>query len=112
MIALWLMDYSMGDAFIEINGTADVQNLSLTSSGNTSNTLSDGGIALGGYQNADSSTAVQYPTDVEIAEHIVGTNSLPVSGDRQRLFGSLAHKWGLQSVLDSGHPYKTTPPLA
>lgn len=30
--------------------------------------------------------------------------------DRQRLEGYLAHKWGLESNLPAGHPYKTTPP--
>jgi hypothetical protein len=31
--------------------------------------------------------------------------------DRQIVEGYLAHKWGLQGSLPSGHPYKTNPPL-
>ena len=30
--------------------------------------------------------------------------------DRQKLEGYLAHKWGLETNLPAGHPYKTTPP--
>jgi hypothetical protein len=31
--------------------------------------------------------------------------------DREKVEGYLAHKWGITSVLDGGHPYKTNPPL-
>lgn len=33
-------------------------------------------------------------------------------GDRQKLEGYLAHKWGLTANLPVGHPYKTTAPTA
>lgn len=32
------------------------------------------------------------------------------TSNRQKVEGYLAHKWGLTSALDAGHPYKTTPP--
>lgn len=35
-----------------------------------------------------------------------------ISGNRQKVEGYLAHKWGLTAGLDSGHPYKSTPPYA
>lgn len=38
-------------------------------------------------------------------------DSVLSTSDRQKVEGYLAHKWGLASTLDSGHPYKTTPPV-
>lgn len=32
------------------------------------------------------------------------------SGDRQKIEGYLAHRWGLTSLLPAGHPYKTVAP--
>lgn len=40
------------------------------------------------------------------------TNSILSSGDRQKLEGYSAWRWGLQSNLDVSHPYKNAPPLA
>jgi hypothetical protein len=44
-----------------------------------------------------------------IAE-IVVINTAPTNIKRQRIEGYLAHKWGLDDLLDAGHPYKATPP--
>ena len=44
-----------------------------------------------------------------LAELIFVNEALSTS-DRQKLEGYLAYKWGLQSVLPGGHPYKSTPP--
>jgi len=41
---------------------------------------------------------------------IVWTGSVMSTADRQKLEGYLAHKWGLEADLPSGHPYKSTPP--
>jgi hypothetical protein len=32
------------------------------------------------------------------------------STNREKMEGYLAHKWGLEGLLDSGHPYKASPP--
>jgi hypothetical protein len=32
------------------------------------------------------------------------------TGERQRLEGYAAHKWGLAGSLPGGHPYKSAPP--
>jgi hypothetical protein len=37
-------------------------------------------------------------------------NSVLSINDRQKVEGYLAHKWGIQSSLPAGHPYKTAPP--
>lgn len=47
--------------------------------------------------------------DGRIAE-IVVASSLLSTENRQRLEGYLAWKWGLESNLPSGHPYKNSPP--
>lgn len=44
-----------------------------------------------------------------IAEVIIIDGSLS-TGDRERIEGYLAHKWGLEANLPAGHPYKTNPP--
>jgi hypothetical protein len=45
----------------------------------------------------------------DIAEFIFGTGTLSTD-DIDKLFGYLAHRWGLQADLPGGHPYKSTPP--
>lgn len=47
--------------------------------------------------------------DGRIAE-LVQTNTAVGSTDREKLEGYLAHKWGITSVLDAGHPYKSSAP--
>ncbi|MBD2653680.1 hypothetical protein H6G45_09290 [Synechocystis sp. FACHB-383] len=42
---------------------------------------------------------------------VVLTANDPSTGDRQKLEGYLAHKWGLTGGLASDHPYKTSYPL-
>ena len=44
-----------------------------------------------------------------IAEIIWTDKSLP-DFEREKLEGYLAHKWGLEANLPSGHPYKSSPP--
>lgn len=46
--------------------------------------------------------------DGDIAEIIYCHNL--ASGDRERVEGYLAHKWGLSSKLPAWHPYKSVPP--
>ena len=48
--------------------------------------------------------------DGQIAEVILAASVLSV-GDRQRIEGYLAHKWGLTADLPSNHPYKTAVPV-
>ena len=49
-----------------------------------------------------------YVTDENIYE-FVGFNTLLTSAQQQAVEGYLATKWGLQSSLSNGHPYKITP---
>jgi len=48
--------------------------------------------------------------DGQIAEIVLTASALPL-GDRQKLEGYLAHKWGLTANLPADHPYKTAAPL-
>lgn len=45
-----------------------------------------------------------------VAELVV-CNAEVTSGDRQKLEGYLAHKWGLTANLPANHPYKSSPPV-
>jgi len=51
----------------------------------------------------------QYNFAGDIAE-IVILNSDPTSGERRKIEGYLAHKWGLASKLPSTHPFKNYAP--
>ena len=46
------------------------------------------------------------------AAELVVVNSVLSTGDREKVEGYLAHKWGITGNLDAGHPYKTTAPTA
>ena len=45
----------------------------------------------------------------DFAEIII-TESVPEEGEREKIEGYLAHKWGLEGNLPSDHPYKNSPP--
>jgi len=45
----------------------------------------------------------------EIAELLILQGTV-TTGQREKLEGYLAHKWGLASLLPGGHPYKSSPP--
>lgn len=47
--------------------------------------------------------------DMDVAEVVVCAEALSTT-NRQKLEGYLAHRWGLASVLATGHPYKAAPP--
>jgi len=49
--------------------------------------------------------------DGQIAEIVLTASALPL-GDRQKVEGYLAHKWGLTANLPAGHPYKSAAPTA
>ena len=47
--------------------------------------------------------------DGKIAEVLL-FNAVLGTSDRQKVEGYLAHRWGIASVLDAGHPYKASAP--
>tara|TARA_R110000744_G_scaffold4969_2_gene17594 strand:+ start:1350 stop:4493 length:3144 start_codon:yes stop_codon:yes gene_type:complete len=47
--------------------------------------------------------------DGQIAEYLI-CGGFQSTADRQKIEGYLAWKWGIESVLPVGHPYKTLPP--
>ena len=87
---LFRMDWANGDGFFGLDGSADVQNLALTTSGNTSNTASLTRLTIG---SAGSGTAGF--GDIELAEIIVGAGSLPSAGEITELFSYADARWGL-----------------
>lgn len=100
---LFAMDWANGDGTIYLDGATDAQNLALTTSGNTSNTAAVSPLIVWSAGSGVSSLA-------DTAEIIFGVGTLPSAGEIEKLFGYMHHKWGLESLLPGGHPYKTTPP--
>lgn len=96
------MEWSSGAGTIYLNDVSDATNPTLTSAGNTSNTNNFSDILIG----SDGTNHA----DVEIAEMVVTNGVILGTSDRNKLFGYAAHRWGLTSLLDISHPYKTTPP--
>lgn len=86
------------------DGAQVAQSTAMGTGGATSNTISGAPFAVGGYNDGSSTS------DAEIAEVIVGTGALPSTAEIDKIFGYLAYRWGLQSVLPIDHPYKTAPP--
>jgi len=87
---------------IRINGT------SIGNSGGFPNqalNVSSGVLNVGSGYNDNTNTL-----DGAIGELLIYAGALAQS-DREQIEGILAHKWGISSVLDSGHPYKNRPPL-
>lgn len=87
-MALVLMDWTNGDGFIYLNGSLDAQNLSITSSGSTSNTTSTLAPVLG----AQSASALF--ANIEVAEVLAG-RGLPSSPEIANLFAYAGNRWGL-----------------
>jgi hypothetical protein len=56
----------------------------------------------------DARTSINAVTDENIYE-FVGFNTVLTRAQQQSVEGYLATKWGLQSSLSNGHPYKTVP---
>lgn len=99
-------DFAAGSAAIHIDGSLDASSSGLwTGGGNTSNTSAAVAHKLG--CNLPGTTGFY---DGDIGEIIVGAGSLPTAGEIDKLFGYLAHRWGLAGSLPGGHPYKTAPP--
>jgi hypothetical protein len=108
-IVVWQMVWTDGDGFIHVNGAQDVQNLSLTSSGSTSNTTAVRDFVLGAFPGATAGTDANF-ADVELAELATAAGNIGATAIR-KLEGYAAHKWNLATLLPSGHPYKLGPPV-
>lgn len=104
-VLLFTLDYAARTGTIYIDGAQDAQNTTFTSAGGSTTS------------NTDSATdAFRLYGDTvgnsisETAEVIFGVGGLPDSTEIDKLFGYAHHRWGLESLLAGGHPYKTTPP--
>jgi hypothetical protein len=73
-----------------------------TAGGNTSDTQGNG-MTIGAFQ----SLATLF--DGRIAEVATGI-AVPSTDEIDKLFGYMAHRWGLTANLPSDHPYKTVSP--
>jgi hypothetical protein len=98
-------------------GTTVLTTSQFTTSTNTIS-LNGGTAASGGppgftagrvtYLGVDASSASYYY--VGYGMEILFYNSVLSTNDRQKVEGYLAHKWGIQSSLPAGHPYKLAAP--
>ena len=86
-----------------VNGGSQVSQATGQGSGNTTDADSNE-VAIGG----ENAVGMQY-VGMDFAEFVVIAGSVN-DATRQRIEGYLAHKWGLEGDLPSGHPYKAAPP--
>jgi hypothetical protein len=90
--------FTSGVGVIDLNATqSSISNFPVTSIRNTSNTFVVGGSLTGSVASTDN-----------IAELIVISNAL-TSTQRQQVEGYLVWKWGIESKLPVGHPYRSVP---
>lgn len=107
VISQFSVIYSSGQGELFRDGTSLVSNGSLVAASNTENTTSFAPLGLG----ASVSTALEgsAPGDIDVAA-VVSSSATISLGDRQKLEGWAAHKYGLTANLPSGHPYKAVAP--
>ncbi|WP_334181021.1 hypothetical protein [Pseudomonas nitroreducens] len=92
-----------------LNGSLAASSTGLwTAGGATSNTASGAQIAVGASMSGSGFVAESF-TNCDVAAALIGAN-LPTSTDIDKLFGWAAWRYGLQSSLPVGHPYKNSPP--
>lgn len=87
--------------FVRNGGTP----IAVTASGASNN---DEGLKIGSYNSQTGYAA--FNANFDTSEILIYTASIS-NGDRQKIEGYLAWKWGLTSALPVGHPYKTAPPF-
>lgn len=104
-MVLLASDFENGKKTIYINGLLNVQKT--IDSGLTSNT---NGIINSLRIGVASATDAGLPIDADLAELIIGSNSLPTASEIDRLFGWAAHKYGLTDNLPADHLYKILAP--
>lgn len=92
-------DWANSNAYLYINGVLQGSDTNFQTDGNTSNTDA-ARISIG------SSSGGMIG---QIAEALIVESDI-TSETRQRIEGYLAHKWGLTSLLENGHPYKNFSP--
>ncbi|WP_218965259.1 LamG domain-containing protein, partial [Nostoc linckia] len=95
------MDYAATAARQWVNGTAQGENLTFQTSGNSSDTDATA-VHIGSNGSSDFLTGA-------IGELVVTKRPL-TTGERQKLEGYLAHRWGLAGNLPAGHPHKASRP--
>lgn len=105
---LQAVDWANGDGAIHLDGESDASSTSFTSNGLTSDTASATFIGIGAYRGGGG--VVVNHSDVDIAEVVIGSGSLPSAPEIDKMFGRAAHYWALTGNLDAGHPYKSAPP--
>lgn len=102
-IALACIDYSARTIKLYVDGSLDASaSTQFDASGSTSNTSSHSA-TIGVDPNGTG------PFGGKIGTLAFGVG-LPSSTEIDKIFGCLHWHWGLQSLLPSGHPYKSAPP--
>lgn len=92
--------YNQTNTSAYLNGTTDINGQSSLVYNSNTNTVIGGTIFNGSLVNALTGT---------ISEVVIYNSSLGTT-DRQIVEGYLAWKWGIESSLPAGHPYKSAPP--
>lgn len=100
-IHIGVYDWANSNAYLYINGVLQGSNTNFQTDGDTSNTNANQ-VMIGGISSVNNITG-------QIAEALIVESDI-TSATRQRIEGYLAHKWGLTSLLESGHPYKNFSP--
>lgn len=102
LIHAGLFDYTNAELFVGIDGVYTQKSGAFQTPGLTSDTDST-------YVTIGADGTGSFRMNGEIAE-VVAIRQILTLGDRQKLEGYFAWKWGLEGSLPSGHPYKNEAP--
>lgn len=100
-MALKRIKYSSATGVVNVDGGADESSAMSNMTAGVTNTVTRSQFMFGGYGT--------YFHNGDIAEFIFGIGTL-TNDERDKLFGYLAHKWGLTTNLPPNHPYKNAAP--
>lgn len=106
-IASGEMRWGSGIGMVYQNGAITGRNVTLTSTGVTSNTAAVAPLYVG----FDRQTSFVKHADIDLAALVILSDNGITSMDRQRIEGWMAWECGLESTLPAEHPYRNSPPV-
>lgn len=104
VMAIGTLDFEGRVGRLYIDGTLDTEKENLWSSGGLTSDSRSNSVSIG----ANSSRSSYF---IGQTAELMASSSIPTQEEIDKIFGYLAHRWGLTDNLPMDHPYKDTPPL-
>lgn len=102
-MAIGTLDFEGRVGRLYIDGTLDAEKENTWSSGGLTSDSRSNSVSIG----ANSSRSSHF---IGQTAELMASSSIPTQEEIDKIFGYLAHRWGLTDNLPMDHPYKDTPP--